>query len=91
MKKLYKFYKDYYRQGDLSAILIVDEDELKDAVGKEVCMDEVLGKHSEVVYTIDEEDFTPIEIPQDALDSIVAVVGDGTFVGTNPLDYLEED
>lgn len=90
MKKLYKFYSNWGRMGDLEGLFIADEQDVKNIIGKEVYFGEVLGKHSEVEDTMTEEMFTAINIPQDALETLEKELGT-TWSGLNPIDIYEEE
>lgn len=57
----WKWAKDYGRHGALEGVLRYRKSEIMALVGKTVRFGEVLGKHSDVSYTIDFEDFTLLE------------------------------
>lgn len=61
MKRLYKFYWDCGRQGDVEGLFFADEETVNKSIGSQVYFGEILGKHSEVYGTLEE----------DALDSIL--------------------
>jgi hypothetical protein len=88
MKCVYKFNVDCGRQGTLSSVFVADEKEVENIIGKTVYFGEVLGKHSEVIVDITEEDI--VKITDDA--TIVEFV-DKHFgsIGHNPFDYINED
>ena len=54
MKKLYKFYWDCGRQGDIESIFIATEKDIKANIGEEVYFGEILGKHSEIYGILEE-------------------------------------
>jgi hypothetical protein len=51
--KVYKYYEDFRRMGNLTGLFLADEDDVAAAQDQEVYLGEVLGKHSEVIGTID--------------------------------------
>ena len=56
MKKLYSFYWDCGRMGNLQGLFIAEESEVQKILSKEVYFGEVLGKYSEIYGTVDFED-----------------------------------
>lgn len=95
MEKLYHFYVDYGRMGEIEGLFIADEDEVKRSIGKQVYLGEVLGKHSEVYFDLEEEMFTDYfadqPFPSQRHQGAVALFGVGTISGINPLNYISED
>jgi hypothetical protein len=55
---LWDFEWDYGRQGVVSGRIKASKEHVKNIIGKTIHFGEILGKHSEVVNTIDEEDLT---------------------------------
>lgn len=90
MKKLYKFYVDFGRQGDLEGLFIAKDTDVKKLMGTEVYFGEVLGKHSEVSEVMMEDMFTAIEIPKETLELLEKELGQ-TWSGLNPFDFESED
>ena len=88
MKKLYKFYWDCGRLGDVESIFIAEEDDVKSAIGKEVYFGEILGKHSEVYGDLEKEDFEELKVSNETIEELAEVIGD-TISGYNPLKYLD--
>lgn len=84
MKGVYKFYWDYGRNGEVSGIFVAEDYKIKEIIGKEIYFGEILGKHSEVSNTIDEEDITLIS--QDP-EFVRVFEESGGSVGYNPLEY----
>lgn len=58
MFKLYQFYIDFGRMGEIEGLFIADEDAVKRSIGKHVHFGEVLGKHSDVSIVLEEDMFT---------------------------------
>ena len=85
---IYKFYVDCGRMGDVQGLFIATADEVKSILGERIYFGEILGKHSEVVLTIEKENIT-------------FVTDDENFVGLfkkydltsghNPFDYWEQE
>ena len=95
MFKLYSFHVDCGRSGDIEGLFIADEDEVKASTGKFVYLGEVLGKHSEVSFDLEEDMFTDYFEGQPNAESLhqqaVELFGIGTISGCNPFDYVEEE
>lgn len=91
MKKLYEFNWDCGRMGDLNGLFIADEADVAAIVGKEIYFGEVLGKHSEISGTLDDEDLTVKSDDQDFITKFIEIMGEGTISGYNPLDYYDPE
>lgn len=91
MKNLYSFYWDCGRMGDLSGLFVATQEEVDNLIGKEVYFGEVLGKHSEIYGTINEDHVVLVSDEQDKVEWLVRVSGGNeSITGFNPLDYVEE-
>ncbi|HID0769541.1 TPA: hypothetical protein ACXC99_003638 [Clostridium botulinum] len=88
MKKLYKFYWDCGRQGDVEGMFIADEKEIEGAIDEEVYFGEILGKHSEVYGTIEQGDIEEIKVSQTTVKEMEEIIG-STISGYNPLNYIQ--
>jgi len=91
MLKLYQFFWDCGRMGDLDGLFVAKDIEVQSALGKSVCFGEVLGKHSEVSGTLDDADITVVSEDQEKIEWLVSVIGSPNISGFNPLDYINED
>lgn len=91
MKKLYNFFWDCGRAGDLKGLFIADEEEINKLIGKEIYFGEVLGKHSEIFGILERDEVEVKSDDQEFISKLIDVLGDGTISGFNPLDYYEED
>lgn len=91
MKVIVEMDVDYGRMGTLSGIFVCEKADLEKLYGKEVYFGEVLGKHSEVVFTMDAECFEIRTEDQDFIAKFIEIMGDGTISGYNPFDYIDED
>lgn len=89
MLKLYSFYWDCGRSGNLEGLFIAEESEVDKILGKEVYFGEVLGKHSEVSGIISELDIEVISEDQEKIEWLVSILGKD-ISGYNPLNYYEE-
>ena len=87
MKKLYKFNLNYGRMGELSGIFVADEKEVQGLLGKEVYFGEVLGKHSEVFCTLEEDNLKCLTDDQEFIAKFKEFNCES---GCNPFDYVEE-
>lgn len=85
MKKLYKFYWDCERMGEVVGIFTAEEDEVNKAIGSEIYFGEILGKHSEIDGELEVADLHIVTEDQafikrfDELDC---------SSGYNPLEYI---
>ena len=53
MKKLYEFYWDFGRMGEVTGMIIAEEEDVASAIGKQIYFGEILGKpvHSALKFT----------------------------------------
>ena len=91
MKVIAQFYWDCGRSGDVEGLFTCDRTTLTQAYGKHVHFGEILGKHSDVSGTLQEDDITILSEDQDFIKSFEAIVGAGTVSGYNPLSYISGD
>jgi hypothetical protein len=91
MRKLYKFFVDCGRMGEISGLFISDEDDVKAAIGKELWIQEPLGKHSDVDGKLEPNEITEITDDQHTIDTLHTAFGVDTICGINPLHHLNED
>lgn len=89
MKGIYEFFWEYGRSGELSGTFVADSEDVANIQGKEVYFGEVLGKHSEVCGTINQDDITLKTDDQDFIARFEEIMGEGYVSGFNPLDYYE--
>lgn len=87
MKKLYKFYWDCGRQGEVEGMFIAEEKEVQEIIGEEVYFGEILGKHSEVYGTIEEGEIEEIQVSETTIKEMEEIIG-ATISGYNPLNYV---
>jgi hypothetical protein len=86
MRKLYRFDWSRGRNGSVTGVFVADQAEIEQAIGKQVCLGEVLGKHSNVQGTLENKDLTPLT---GDLDFIEKAISYGLVpTGYNPLRYL---
>ena len=85
--KLYKFYWDCGRQGEVEGLFFEDEEKIQSAIGKEIYFGEILGKHSDVYGTLEEQDLKAIDLPEESINMLVSHIGTH-LSGYNPLDYI---
>ena len=84
--KLYKFDLNCGRAGSLRGLFVADEEtEIKPAIGLEICFGEVLGKHSEVIFDLEEGHLTALT---DDADFIAKFEAYECASGYNPLAYI---
>lgn len=90
MRKLYSYFVDCGRMGNLEGLFIADDAEVKESIGKEVYFGEVLGKHSEVSGVLEEGELTVVSEDQNKIEWLSELLGDN-LSGFNPLDYIQDD
>lgn len=88
MKKLYKFYWDCGRQGDVRGMFIAEETEVKNAIGQEVSFGEILGKHSDIYGTLEDGEITEVKVSETTIKEMEEVLG-SNISGYNPLNYIK--
>lgn len=88
MKKVFLFNWDCGRMGVVDGCFIAEDEEVKKAIGRQVYLGEVLGKHSEVYGRLDEEDLKVVT--SDPLVIKELIKGGDNICGYNPLDYIDE-
>jgi hypothetical protein len=86
-KYLYKFYWDCRRMGNVEGVFAINPEELKKYIDKEVYFGEILGKHSEVYGTLEEDDLTLLTKDQD----FIKKAEEFRLIpfGYNPIDYID--
>jgi hypothetical protein len=90
MKAIYKFNWYCGRMGDVEGLFTEEKSNVDRHIGKEVYFGEILGKHSEVYGTLNEDDLEIISEDQDFVEKFVDIMGFGTISGYNPIEYIEE-
>jgi len=88
VKYLFKFYWNCGRMGHVEGLFVATEKEVSDAMGEEIYLGEVLGKHSQIYGTIDENDITKLDVSPEAVAEVSKYLGD-KWSGYNPLDYVK--
>ena len=90
--KLYRYQQDYGRMGDLDGVFIADETDLKWFMGAEVWVNDVLGKHSEIQVTFNENTVKELAVSEQAVQELFDVLGkDVSGMTPYSLDYLIEE
>ena len=88
MLKLYKYYEEFGRMGDLQGVFVSTDAELLSKKGKTAYFGEVLGKHSDIYsdewfenlfFLTDDQDFINKSIEYGLVNS-----------GFCPLEYIDE-
>lgn len=88
MKGIYKFDADFGRMGDLTGVFVATAQEIEDMIGKEVYFGEVLGKHSDVYMTVEDDNFTLVTNDEKFIEMFEQY---DLANGYNPFDYYEGD
>lgn len=90
-KKIYSFKWDVGRMGILEGLFVAYPEDIDSIIDKEIYFGEVLGKHSEIFGTIRKGDFEILSYNKTFTDDFIFNLGEGTIIGTNPFDYLDEE
>ena len=92
MLKLYRFYEDFGRHGEIEGLFIEESDFVDKLVkmGVSVTYYDVLGKHSEVTITFDKDTFAVVLDDSGVIDILVKHVGN-SLSGINTVDKYVED
>lgn len=88
---LCQFFEDCGRAGCLEGIFIATEDQVKEAYGKNAYFDDVLGKHSEYLVTLTEENLTIKSGDKILINNLKFIFNGNNLCGLNPLENLESD
>jgi len=86
-ESIFKFSKDFGRMGFLSGVFVAEQKDINDLIGKEVYFGEVLGKHSDIYCTLEQEDFQQLTDDKDFIEKFKNFQ---LSTGINPLHYTEE-
>ena len=89
VKKLYRFYKDVGRHGEIEGLFIATDEKVANTIGKTVYFGEILGKHSEVIVDLEVSHFSVITADQCVIQILQDKLGE-SCIGYNPLDFLDE-
>jgi len=90
MRKLYRFFWDCGRMGEIEGLFIAEESQVNKTIGKELYFGEILGKHSEIQGKLEMNELTVISEDQEFIDKIAGVFGTTDLCGYNPLDHINE-
>ena len=90
MRKLYSFFWDCGRMGDVEGLFIAPEEEVEKAIGSQVYFGEILGKHSDISGTLSSVDLKVISDEQDRIDWLLGIIGPNVS-GYNPLEYVRQE
>lgn len=85
--KLYKFKWDL-DYGELAGMFIATENEVNEAIGKELYFGRALGKYSEIYGMFELKDIEEINLSDAAIEELLHTVGK-TVCGYNPLEYVQ--
>lgn len=94
-RKLYHFSDYYDRSGDVEGIFTATDEHVERASGHEIYMGEIMGKHSEVITTLDDETLKAIPASTEFIEEFDRLFPHG--FGHNPVavhieaaEYLDE-
>lgn len=89
MKKLYHFFWDCERDGELEGVFLATAEEIASLIGKFIYFGECLGKHSEISGVIQSHDIRLLTDDQEFIAK--AELYGLTSIGYNPLSYIEKE
>jgi hypothetical protein len=72
--------------GDVQGVFVADSTEVNKAIGDYLVFGEILGKHSDIMGTLEEKDLTILTEDQDFISKFEQFLPRGS--GYNPLNYL---
>ena len=96
-KNLYRYTWEFGRMGTLHGLFVSDQEAIDGLVGTTLEFGEVLGKHSEVTATVEDDDFEVVSTDQDKIGWLMGTTGEPgqsdshTVSGYNPFDYVPEE
>lgn len=88
MLKLYRFAESFGRMGYLSGLFVEDDERVKKVIGKRVYFGEVLGKHSEIYFDLEERHFQELTDDQAFIQKFEEL---NLATGHNPFNYMEKN
>lgn len=91
MKALYSYNVDCGRMGDLEGLFIAEQSDVEKLIGKDVYFGEVLGKHSEIYGTVDEDEIKEISTDIDLINKLESLFEGSTISGYNPFVYTTQN
>jgi len=86
-KSIYKYYEHFGRCGTLEGIFLATKEDVDNAIGKDVYLGEVLGKHSEVETTLDDKCILLVTSDPNIVDIFERF---NMSTGINPIQILSE-
>jgi hypothetical protein len=89
MLKLYKFFEDCGRMGDLEGMFVADDERVDAVEGLTIYLSDVLGKHSEIEVELGSSNIKVMSDDPPLMHQLMAVFPNGTLSGINPLEYLD--
>jgi len=71
-------------------MFVATEQEVQNVIGKHANFGEVLGKHSEIYGTIEENEIEKVDLDSKTVEKVSFILGE-TWSGYNPLNYVHYD
>jgi hypothetical protein len=89
-KGLYQFFADLGRMGELEGVFIEEKGKVAKLIKSKAFLDfgEVLGKHSDIGFNIEEHHIELLSSDQDAIGILERLIG-SDIAGYNPMDYWD--
>lgn len=87
--KLWTWFVDCGRMGELNGAFFATDQQINKVLGFDICLDDVLGKHSEIEVELERDQFEVLEISAESTAAITEMFGT-TLSGVNPINEAEE-
>ena len=89
--KLYQYNEGFGRMGDLDSVFIATDEEMKSIKNKNLYFGEVLGKHSEIIGTVDDNTIKLLSDNGTVVSVLLDVFPEGHISGICLFDYEVEE
>lgn len=87
--KLWKWELDCGRMGTLGGAFFATDEQLERVLGCEVYLDDVLGKHSEICFTLERDLFTELQLSAESTKTLIDKLGT-VLMGEDLILHVEE-
>jgi len=87
--KLYRYFEDFGRMGSLDGVFFATDEEHDRFMGRSAYESDILGKHSEVEMSFNEETVEEIPLSEITIEEMFEVLG-AHISGISPMEYFEQ-
>ena len=84
---MYKFLVEF-RSGKIEGLFISTLEHIKNLYGKNLYFGEILGKHSEIEFELEESDISIVTEDQEYIARTIEIFKGYSISGYNPFDYM---